>query len=43
MKEFWNSMLTKESWEELKRLNKKYDFVLIGGWAVWLLTKLKKL
>lgn len=42
MKEFWNSMLTKESWEELKKLNKRYEFVLIGGWAVWLLTKQKK-
>ena len=41
-KEFWNSLLTEKSWEILQELRKNYDFILIGGWAVYLLTKQKK-
>ena len=40
--EFWNSLLTEKSWKLLQELNKKYDFVVIGGWAVYLLTKQQK-
>jgi len=36
--EFWNSLLTEKSWKILQELNKKYNFILIGGWAVYLLT-----
>ncbi len=40
--EFWNSLLTEKSWKLLQELNKKYDFAVIGGWAVYLLTKQQK-
>lgn len=40
--EFWNSLLTEESWRILQELNKKYEFTLIGGWAVYLWTKQQK-
>ncbi len=40
--EFWNELLTRESWEKLLELSKKYDFVLIGGWAAFLWTKTHK-
>jgi len=42
MKEFWNSLLTEKSWEVLKEIREKYNFILIGGWAVYLLTKQNK-
>lgn len=38
MAEFWNEILTKASWEMLQELSKKQEFVLIGGWAVFLWT-----
>ena len=40
--EFWNSQLTEKSWEILQDLKKKYDFILIGGWAIYLWTKQQK-
>lgn len=40
--EFWNSQLTEKSWKMLHEINKKYNFILIGGWAVYLLTKQQK-
>lgn len=41
--EFWNSLLTEKSWELLKELNKKpFKFILIGGWAAYLWTRLHK-
>lgn len=40
--EFWNSLLTEKSWNLLKEIRKKYDFILIGGWAVYLWTKQQK-
>lgn len=42
MKEFWNELLTKASWLKLIELSKKYEFVLIGGWAAYLWTKAHK-
>lgn len=42
MMEFWNSLLTEKSWKILQELNKKYDFILIGGWAAYLWTKQQK-
>jgi hypothetical protein len=41
-KEFWNSLLTEKSWEVLQELRKEHDFILIGGWAVYLLTEQQK-
>ena len=40
--EFWNSQLTEKSWKILQELRKKYKFILIGGWAVYLLTRQQK-
>jgi hypothetical protein len=40
--EFWNSDITNESWKELLVLSTKYNFILIGGWAIYLYTKLQK-
>lgn len=42
MTKYWNSLLTKKSWETLQKLEKEFDFILIGGWAVFLLTKQAK-
>ena len=39
MTEYWNEALTKASWESLQKFSKRYDFILIGGWAVYLWTK----
>ena len=38
MKEFWPEIVTQASWEELQRISKEMDFVLIGGWALFLWT-----
>lgn len=41
--EFWNSLLTEKSWEVLKKLQKEpFRFILIGGWAAYLWTRLHK-
>jgi len=40
--EFWNSQLTEKSWNLLQELRKKYDFILIGGWATYLWTRQQK-
>ncbi|MDO8740916.1 MAG: hypothetical protein Q7J54_05090 [Candidatus Woesearchaeota archaeon] len=41
--EFWNSLLTEKSWDILVELNKKpFGFIVIGGWAAYLWTKLHK-
>lgn len=36
--EFWQNNLTEKSWQLLQKLRQGYQFVLIGGWAVWLYT-----
>jgi len=40
--EFWNSFLTEKSWEILQKLKKQHKFILIGGWAIYLLTNQQK-
>lgn len=40
--EFWNDEVTERSWQQLIALRKKINFMLIGGWAVYLYTKLQK-
>ncbi|MBI3051270.1 hypothetical protein HYY74_02325 [Candidatus Woesearchaeota archaeon] len=43
MAEFWNSGLTQRSWETLTKLPKQgIRFILIGGWATYLLTRINK-
>lgn len=37
--DYYNDLITEKSWETLQKLKKQIDFVLIGGWAVYLYTK----
>ena len=39
---FWNDAIIEKSWDVLQRLKKRYDFILIGGWAVYLYTNAMK-
>lgn len=36
---FYRDSVVQKSWELLTDLQRKYKFVLIGGWAVWLYTR----
>lgn len=36
---YYRDIVTQKSWETLKVLRRNYQFVLIGGWAVWVYTK----
>lgn len=36
---FYHDLITEKSWQWLKELRKEYDFILIGGWAVFLYTQ----
>ncbi len=38
MTEFWNELLTRASWEKLIELSNEFEFILIGGWAIFLWT-----
>ena len=40
--QYWDDLITQQSWLTLQQLNKKYKFVLIGGWAVFIYTKALK-
>ncbi len=33
---FYHELIVQKSWQLLQSLRKKYDFILIGGWAVFL-------
>ena len=37
--QFYNDLTTQKSFAYLQKLNKKYKFILIGGWAVYLYSK----
>lgn len=39
---YYHDLITEKSWDELKKLGKTIDFILIGGWAVYLYTKALK-
>ena len=39
---FYHNLITQKSWQALTGLRKKYQFILIGGWAVFLYTKALK-
>ena len=39
---FYHDLITQKSWQELKKLGKTTNFVLIGGWAVYLYSKTLK-
>ena len=36
---YYRDQVTQKSWQIVTSLSSKYQFVLIGGWAVWLYTK----
>ncbi|MBI2647074.1 hypothetical protein HYW99_01235 [Candidatus Woesearchaeota archaeon] len=40
--EYWSTVITEKSWEVLQKIRKKINFVLIGGWAVYLWAKSHK-
>ena len=40
--DFYHNLITTKSWQALLDLKKKYQFILIGGWAVFLYTKALK-
>jgi len=42
MKGYYQDLITEKSWQILIQLKSKIDFVLIGGWAVYLYTKALK-
>jgi len=33
---YYHNLITNKSWQTLQKLKKEFDFILIGGWAVWL-------
>ena len=37
--EFWHDIITERSWKILQDIKREFDFILIGGWAVYLWTK----
>lgn len=39
---FYHDLVTERSWAELQALPKKIEFILIGGWAVYLYTQALK-
>jgi len=42
MQEFYHDLTTKKSFEVLQDLKRKFKFILIGGWAVFLYTRALK-
>ena len=40
--QYYHDLITQKSWQLLLSLKKKYDFVLIGGWAVYLYARTLK-
>ena len=40
--DFWNDEITEKSWERLIELRNRFNFILIGGWAVYLYTARNK-
>ena len=40
--EYWHELITEKSWRLLQQLKGKFRFVLIGGWAVYLLARTQK-
>lgn len=39
---YYHDLVTEKSWRELQQLHQRIDFVLIGGWAVYLYTQALK-
>lgn len=39
---YYHDLITEKSWQALQELKRRYEFILIGGWAVYLYTKALK-
>lgn len=39
---YYTNLVTQKSWKLLQKLKNEFDFILIGGWAVFLYTKTLK-
>ena len=39
---FTPHFITEESWKKLQEMRKSFDFILIGGWAIYVYTKMHK-
>lgn len=39
MAEFYHQLITEKSFQLLKQLKQKFNFILIGGWAIYLYSK----
>ena len=39
---FYQEIITQKSWRILQKIKNEFDFILIGGWAVWLYTRTLK-
>lgn len=39
MAEYYHNLVTDKSFHILQNLKRRYDFILIGGWAVYFFTK----
>jgi hypothetical protein len=42
MSEFYHTIITEKSFELLQKLKRKFNFILIGGWAIFLYSKALK-
>ncbi|MBU2578997.1 hypothetical protein KKA09_02675 [Patescibacteria group bacterium] len=42
MKDYYHNLITEKSFKILQEIKREFDFILIGGWAVWLYTKALK-
>jgi hypothetical protein len=42
MPEFYHDLITEKSFKVLQNLKKKFDFILIGGWAIYFYTRALK-
>lgn len=36
---YYHDIITEKSWKSLQEMKRRYNFILIGGWAVYLYTK----
>lgn len=42
IRQYWHGDITDKSYRALQKLKQEFDFILIGGWAVFLYTKKMK-
>ena len=37
--EYWHDLIVEKSWNALQKIKREFNFILIGGWAIYLYTK----